>query len=132
NVYTLQQISLSYNALRRYADAANVLDRALRVAPDNVELRLARAEVDLNWHADTRPLHGVVASILAKRPAAAADLAGAWLYVAFCERDTAAIDRAIVALGEGSFGPDAIQLRQPFWQGLAAKVRGDTAEAERG
>ncbi len=131
NIYTLQQISISYNLIRRYADAANALDRALKIAPNSIEIRLARAEVDLNWRADTRPLHALLNSILAKNPAAAPDLAGGLLFVAFCERDQAATQRAITALGDGSFGPDAIQLRKTFWEGLAAKISGDKAGAER-
>ena len=131
NVYILQQISISYNLLRHYAEAAIALDRALKIAPNNIELRLARAEVDLNWRAATRPLHDILAAILAKNPEAAPDLAGGSLFVSFCERDQAATQRAISALGDGSFGPDAIQLRRIFWEGLAAKVKGDTAGAER-
>jgi serine/threonine-protein kinase len=131
NVYTFQQVSISYNLLRRYADAAGALDEALKIAPINIELRLLRAEVDLNWRADTRPLHGLLAAILAKNPAAAPDLAGGLLFVSFCEHDQAAAQRAITALGDGSFGPDAIQLRAIFWKGLAAKISGDKAEAER-
>lgn len=129
NLFIFQQTSVSYSSLRRYADAAAELDRALLIAPNSIELRLARAEVDLNWHADTRPLHAVIATILARNPAAAADIAGGSLFVAFCERDTAAIDRAVAALGDGSFGPNAMQFRQIFWKGLAARVRGDNAAA---
>ena len=131
NIYTLQQISISCNLVRRYADAANALDRALKIAPTSIEMRLARAEVDLNWRADTRPLHAALNAILAKNPAAAPDLAGGLLFVGFCERDQAATERAIAALGDGSFGPDAIQLRKTFWEGLAAKRSGDKAGAER-
>ncbi|MBA3960468.1 MAG: tetratricopeptide repeat protein [Chthoniobacterales bacterium] len=129
NVYLLQQTSISYALLRRYADAANILDHALLIAPENVDLRVARAEVDLNWHADTRPLHAIVAAILARAPAAAPDLAGASLFLGFCERDRAATQSALTALGDGSFGPDAMQFRRIFWEGLAAKVNGDTAGA---
>ncbi|MGI8957950.1 MAG: protein kinase domain-containing protein [Chthoniobacterales bacterium] len=131
NVDILQQSSISYNLLRRYADTAIVLDRALQIAPDNIELSLARAQVDLNWRADIRPLHQLVAAILARNPVAARDLAGASLLLGFCERDQAATRSALAALGDGSFGPDALQLRRIFWEGLAAKVRGDPLGAQR-
>ncbi|HEY2713343.1 MAG TPA: protein kinase [Chthoniobacterales bacterium] len=130
NTFLLQQTSISYNLLRRYNDTAIILDRALLIAPNDIALRLSRAQVDLDWHAETRPLHAVLSTILAKAPAAAPDLAGAWLFVSFCERDPAAIDKALAALGDGSFGPDAIQLRRIFWEGLAAKMRGDKAGAQ--
>jgi serine/threonine protein kinase/Tfp pilus assembly protein PilF len=131
NFYTLQQISISYNLLRRYADAAIALDRALTIVPEDIETRVTRATVDLNWRADTRPLHALIAAILARKPAAAPDLAGVWLFLAFCERDQAATQSALTALGDGSFGPDAIQLRRIFYEGLDARVRGDTAAARR-
>jgi TolB-like protein/tRNA A-37 threonylcarbamoyl transferase component Bud32 len=131
NFYTLQQISISYNLLRRYGDSAIALDRALTIVPQDIETRVSRAIVDLNWRADTRPLHALVAAILARNPAAAPDMAGAWLFVSFCERDFPAIERAVDALGDGSFGPDAIQLRQPFWKGLAARTKGDQPGAQR-
>jgi serine/threonine protein kinase/Flp pilus assembly protein TadD len=131
NFYTLQQISISYNLLRRYADAAIALDRALTIVPEDIETRVNRATVDLNWRADTRPLHALVAAILTRKPAAAPDLAGVWLFLAFCERDQAATQSALTALGDGAFGPDAIQLRRIFYEGLDARVRGETTEAQR-
>ncbi len=131
NVSTFRQISHSYDLQRRYADAATALDQALKIAPGNIELRLDRAEVDLNWRADTHPLHAVIAAILADKPAAAPDLAGGWLLLGLCERDQAATQSALAALGDGSFGPDAIQLRRIFWEGLAARMKGDTADAKR-
>ncbi len=131
NAYTLRQISISYDLLRRYADTEIALDRALKIAPENVELRLARATVDLDWRADTRPLHAAIAAILARQPDATPDLAGAWLLLALCERDQAATQEALMELGDGSFGSDAIQLRRVFWEGLAARARGDTAGAKR-
>src|SRR5205814_8588123 len=46
NFNTLQQIALSYQALRRYAEAIAALDRALAIVPDNVETRANRAEYE--------------------------------------------------------------------------------------
>ncbi|HEY1770113.1 MAG TPA: protein kinase [Chthoniobacterales bacterium] len=131
NIYTLQQASRSYALLRRYNDAAIILDRALLVAPANIDLRIARAEIDLGWRADTRPLHALVSTILAKDPVAASEIAGASLFLALCERDRPATRRALATLGDGIFGPDAIQLRPLFWQGLAARASGDRVAAIR-
>ncbi|MGI8889278.1 MAG: protein kinase domain-containing protein [Chthoniobacterales bacterium] len=130
NFYTLQQLSISYNLLRRYPDAAKLLDRALTIVPHDVDTLLSRAAVDLNWRADTRPLHAIIAAILAKKPSAGPDLAGVWIFLAFCEHDQEATARAVAALGDGTFGPGAFQFRRTFWEGLAARVRGDAAEAK--
>ena len=129
--YTLQQTALSYEFLRRYADEANTLDRALLIAPGNIELRVARAEVDFDWRADPRPLRAVVAAILTKNPADAPNVAGASLVLGLCDRDPVATRRALAALGDGSFGPDALQLRRIFWEGLTARVNGDSEGARR-
>ena len=53
NFDTLQQISLSYEYLGRYAKAIAALDRALAIVPDNVETRANRAEYELFWKAGT-------------------------------------------------------------------------------
>ena len=65
----LQQISLSYRLLRRFAEQKSVLDRALAIDPNNIDIKLERAAVDFYWKADPRPLHQMVNSILATNPA---------------------------------------------------------------
>src|SRR2546430_6686545 len=49
NFYTLQQIALSYAYLRRYPEEAAVIDRAIAVKPDDVETRVTRKLVALDW-----------------------------------------------------------------------------------
>ena len=46
NFDTLQQISLSYEYLGRYAKAIAALDRALAIVPDNVETRANRENMN--------------------------------------------------------------------------------------
>src|SRR6266496_497934 len=65
NLFTQQQIAASYGFLRRYAEAKSAYDRALAIAPDDVETKIARAHVELDGKADTRPLHQLVDSIRA-------------------------------------------------------------------
>ncbi|HEY2799511.1 MAG TPA: hypothetical protein VGI85_02880 [Chthoniobacterales bacterium] len=129
NFYTLQQLSLSYNLLRRYPEMIATLDRALAIVPNDLDTLVTRAEVDLNWRADPRPLHTMIDRLLAQNPAAATDLADAWLFLALSERDFAAADRALAALKNESFGVDAIQLSRAFGEGLAARAKGDAAAA---
>ena len=47
NFSILQQISLTYEALRRYKEMAETLDRALAIAPKDIPSRVRRAWVDL-------------------------------------------------------------------------------------
>jgi TolB-like protein/predicted Ser/Thr protein kinase len=131
NVDVLQQTAISYNLQRRYTDEAITLDKALTIAPQNIDLRITRALVELNRQADTRPLHALVTAILQRQPAAAPDLAGISLYLGLCERNTAEMQAALTALGDGAFGVDAIQFRRNFWEGMTARIKGDAAGAQR-
>ena len=56
--------------MRRYSDMAATLDRALAITPNDVQTQVARAMVDLEWKADTRPLHKAIEFIRTRNPAA--------------------------------------------------------------
>ena len=100
NFFTLQQIALSYLFLGRFAEAIAALDRALGIVPDSLETQANRADFELYWKADTRPLHQTIDTILAQRPNAIATAADSWFLCALAERDAAAAERALVALGD--------------------------------
>src|SRR5206468_10808750 len=53
----LQQISLTYQGLRRYKETADTLDRVLAIAPKDIMTKVRRAWVDLQWRSDSKPLH---------------------------------------------------------------------------
>ena len=129
NFFTLQQLSLSYNSLRRYAQMAAVLDRALEIAPKDTDTRIGRAGVDLDWRADPRPLHTTIDIILGEDPAAAPSFAESWLNVALCERDVPACSRALVALADNTYGDGVVRFNRAFSEGLVARVRGDAVAA---
>ena len=130
NFNTLQQISLSYQYLRRYAEAIAALDRALAIVPDNVETRANRAEYELFWKADTRPLCQTIDAILAQGPGAIARAASSWFDCALAERDPAAAERALVAVGDNPcWGDGAIILSRSFGEGLLARMTKDEPRA---
>ena len=56
--------TIVYSELRDYAKAGTVLDRVLAFKPDDTDVRFARAWLDIDWKADTRPLHALVETIL--------------------------------------------------------------------
>jgi tetratricopeptide (TPR) repeat protein len=130
NFYTLQQISLSYRSLRRFGDMAAVLDRAHTIVPNDVDTRVARAFVDLQWRADTRPLHAMIDTVLAENPAIASTLADTWLTLALCEHDFGTASRALAALGNNSMTVDSISLSPAFARGLVARAQGDSVAAD--
>ncbi len=130
NFNTLQQISLSYQYLGRYAEAIAALDRALAIVPDNVETRANRAEYELFWKADTRPLRQTIDAIVAQGPGAIARAASSWFDCALAERDPAAAERALVALGDNPcWGESATNLSRSFGEGLLARMTKDETRA---
>ncbi|HZE12852.1 MAG TPA: hypothetical protein VE086_03765, partial [Chthoniobacterales bacterium] len=129
NFSILQQIALSYEGLRRYPEMTEALDRALAIVPNDIDTKISRAQAELDWKADTKPLHHAIDALLATQAAAAANFADNWLFLALCERDLAAADRALAALGEHNYGPDAILFSPKFAEGMIARLRGDSAAA---
>jgi TolB-like protein/Tfp pilus assembly protein PilF len=130
NFFTLQQIALSYQSLRRYAEAIAALDRALAIVPENAETRADRGLVYLLWKADTRPLHQTIDAILAQGPGAIVSAAVIWFVCALAERDPAAAERALVALGDNPcLFERGISLSHSFGEGLLARMNKDEAQA---
>jgi TolB-like protein/class 3 adenylate cyclase/Tfp pilus assembly protein PilF len=130
NFFTLQQIALSYSFLGRYAEAIAALDRALAIMPDNVETRASRGEFYVYWKADTRPLHQTIDAILAQGPGAIATAADVWFSCALAERDPAAAERALVALGDNQcWSEGVILLSRSFGEGLLARMTKDETRA---
>jgi TolB-like protein/Flp pilus assembly protein TadD len=130
NLFSLQQIALSYQCLRRYPEEAAVLDRALTIVPNDVATRTTRALVDFHWKAETRPLHETIDSILATNPGAISDAADNWFLCALAERDPTAAGRALVALGDNAWwGDDIVILSRSFGEGLLARMMKDETRA---
>jgi tetratricopeptide (TPR) repeat protein len=130
NFFTLQQIALSYQNLGRYAEAIAALDRALAIVPDNAETRATRELFNLCWKGDTRPLHQTIDAILAQGSGAIVSAADIWFLCALAERDPAAAERALVALGDNPcWGEGGINLSRSFGEGLLARMTKDEARA---
>jgi tetratricopeptide (TPR) repeat protein len=102
----------------------------LAIVPDNVETRATRDAFYLDCKADTRPLHQTIDAILAQGPGAIASAAGGWFDCALAERDPAAAERALVALGDNPCWTDSgIILSRSFGEGLLARMTKDEARA---
>jgi TolB-like protein/Tfp pilus assembly protein PilF len=130
NIFTLQQIGLSYHHLRRYAEEKSVLDRALAIQPKDVDTKVARAFVEFHWKADTRPLHQMLDSIRATNPAATQSIADGWLICALAERDPVAAKNAAIAAGANPpFTDEAVNFSCPFVEGVIARMTKDEDKA---
>ncbi len=129
NFFTLQQIAASYDLLRRYPEEANMLDRALGVKPGDIDTKIARALVEIDWKADGRPLHRLIDTIRTSNSADPSDFADAWLTCALVERDVAAARNALSASGENPLSDDVIQFSRPFIEGVIARITNDSEAA---
>jgi eukaryotic-like serine/threonine-protein kinase len=125
----LQQISSTYEALRRYKEMAETLDRALAIAPKDVPSRVRRALVDLESSANPKPLHATIETILAEDPNAAPVLVDQWLFLALRERDSVAAERALAAMPEDGCYDENIPFPNGWCEGLAARFRDDQPAA---
>ena len=125
----LQQISLTYEALRRYKEMAETLDHALAIAPKDVISRVRRALVDLESSANPKPLHATIEAILAEDPNAAPVLVDQWLFLALRERDSMAAERALAAMPEDGCYDENIPFPNGWCEGLAARFRDDQVAA---
>ena len=127
--FTLQQISITYEGLRRYKEMAATLDRALTIAPKDVTTKVRRAWVDLEWRADTKPLHDAIEAILAENPSVAPVVVDRWILLALRERDPASAQRALDAMPVDGCYDENIPFPNSWCVGLAARLRGDQTAA---
>ena len=130
NVFTLLALADSYRDLRRYAEAASTYDRVLGITPDALKTKAARALVELEWKANTRPLRQLVDSVQTTNPAALADIADTWLLCALAERDVAAAKNALIASGENTpLYNDVFRFNRPFVEGIIARMTKEDEKA---
>jgi tetratricopeptide (TPR) repeat protein len=129
NVFLLQEIAQSYQALHRYDQMAGALDRALEINTKDMNARVIRSGVDLYARAKPGPAHATIATILADDGSASDKIASFWVYVALCERGTIALGQALVALDDHAFGQNQIVLSRAFGEGLLARMKDDVNSA---
>ena len=94
----------------------------LAIQPNDVDTKVSRALVELDWKANTRPLHQVMDEIRAKEPDAIQPEADTWLVCALAERDATAAASALTALGENRFGYATVKFGHHFVEGVIARM----------
>ena len=129
NTAFLEQIARSYECLRRYADAERALDRAIALVPQDAAMRAKRAEIELHWHADARPLMSTIQAIIAKDSREAKNIAELWLSAALYDRDFDGALRVLAALPIDGCHQETILFPRSWCEGIVARMRGDTASA---
>ena len=102
----------------------------LTIAPNDLEAKAARAFVEVDWKADTGPLHQLIDEIRTTNPAAMPQLADLSLLCALAERDVAAAKDALLASGEFPLGRQAVNFTRPFVEGVIARMTNDEHNAQ--
>src|SRR6266550_3387646 len=129
NFSTLQQLAISYQILRHYAEEIATEDRVLSIKPDDPETKATRARALLDWKADTRPLRQTIDEIRSKNPEATQSVADVWFICALAERDGAGAEMALTALGDATFGDARTLFSAAFGRGLLARMMKDENKA---
>jgi TolB-like protein len=131
NWFLLQQTAGAYQQLRRFSDSARTLDRALAALPGDANTRVARALVDLEWHADTQAGYDAIQDVVSADPSAVDEIAEQWFYLALCRRDFAEVTRALASVAPEGIIPVNVRMPRNFCEGLAARAQDDVGTAER-
>ena len=129
NLFILQQMFYCYEYLRRFKDAAAVLDRVVSINPNDVTTRAQRAYIDLEWRGDVQPLHASIESIITQDAKAAPTVSDRWMFLALCERDSSAAERALTAMAGDACHDQGIPFPQAWCEGMVCRLRGDNAAA---
>src|SRR5947209_13960822 len=82
----LQQMAKTYELLRRYPEMAATLDRALTIAPANTNIQMNRAQLELEWKADVKPLTAAFQKLEVADASAIGSFVAQLFYVASCQR----------------------------------------------
>jgi serine/threonine protein kinase/tetratricopeptide (TPR) repeat protein len=126
----LYQTGVSYGGARRYVEQKSKLDRMLTIAPNDVAIKAEHAFVEVDWKADTGPLHQLVDEIRTTNPTAMPEIGGRWLLCALAERDFAAAKDALLAAGEEPLEASAVRFTRPFAEGVIARMTNDEPKAQ--
>ena len=129
NISILQQISFSYDRLRRFEDTAAVLDRVLSIAPNDINTRLRRGWVEVAVRGDSGALHATFQAIIGHDPSAAAAVADQWILLASYERDSGSANRALAAMPAEGVEIAGTHFPKEWYAGLIARAFGDTEGA---
>src|SRR6266496_1283363 len=131
NPYMLSRLAISYECLRRYPEEKATLQRVLEITPDDIAVASSIAFVDLDWRGDTAPLHQFIDRLRSDRPSIVGDTADIGFLCALAERDWAAAEQALTALGNNPFWGDLVTLRRQFGEGLLAHAMHDEGRAQK-
>jgi hypothetical protein len=127
----LSALAISYECLRRYPEEKATLQRVLEITPGDIAVASSIPFVDLDWRADTAPLHQFIDRLRSERPSVVGETADIGFLCALAERDWAAAEQALTTLGNNPFWADGVTLKRQFGEGLLARAMQDEGRAQK-
>src|SRR5438105_10767842 len=130
NLFILRRLALNYLFMRRFAEEAAILDRALALDPKDSGSLVLRASVDLDFRAAPKPLHEICEAFMNENPAGTAEWGQSWIELALCERDRALAERALATM-PGGYVMNGLHIPRTLMEGCAGRAFGDDAAARK-
>ena len=130
SAFALDQLGLSYAALRRYAEADRSFAQAEAVTADPADERVTHALNTAAWKGDVAPLRAALAAL---SPGSDAYAANAWsfFYLYWWSRDFAAAVRTAVNSSDVEWGDQVnMALPRPLYAGWAYEASGNSVKAQ--
>ena len=127
--FMLEQVSRTYDLLRRYPDAAASLDRAIALAPNNQNLQMRRAFVDVSASGELQSLKEILRPVVAARSSSAAEFAPQWFQLASYEHNWDEAARALSVMPADGCRDEVFPLPRAWCEGIVARSRGDGEHA---
>jgi TolB-like protein/Tfp pilus assembly protein PilF len=127
NVHILQQLALTYQPQRRYADEARIYDQLHALIPDDGLTQGLRALVAVDWKADLRPYQALMAELTATDPKEAAQADD--INYTICERTPEAYARGLKYYPRNGSVNNAVNYPHAYFEGVVGICEGDLEKA---
>jgi TolB-like protein/class 3 adenylate cyclase/Flp pilus assembly protein TadD len=127
NFFMLQQLALTYQPQRRYADEIRTYDRALAIVPRDPLSRILRVMIALDWRADIKPFETTVAALIAENPTMPLD--PDTINYALCDRNGGIAIKALANYPREGVVNNGVNYPYAYWEGVVARCQGDSARA---
>ncbi len=127
--FSFNQLGVTYQTMRRYADADRAYAAALAVSRNPVGERMARAFNELMWKGDPAPLRTVLASLTPGSDAYAGNVMAMYFERSLARDYTGAAKIAEADKAENWDDTDNIVLPRRLYLAWALQAAGDTAKA---
>jgi serine/threonine-protein kinase len=127
NLFTLQQLAMTYFAERRYVDELRSWNRVLEITPGDAITRISIARVAFHWRADMKSYQKSLADLIAENPSVATDVDDP--DYALCERTPGAASRALKNYPRGGKSVFGADIPIAYWEGIFARYQGDAVKA---